>query len=62
MNGLTDNHKKILFLRYYDDLSYSEIAEKLQIKLGTVMSRLSRARNSLGDIIGPAHPLVMELV
>ncbi len=62
MNSLTDNHKKILFLRYYDDLSYSEIAEKLQIKLGTVMSRLSRARNSLGDIIGPAHPLVMELI
>ena len=62
MNGLTENHKKILFLRYYDDLSYSEIAEKLQIKLGTVMSRLSRARNSLGEIIGPSHPLVMELV
>jgi len=62
MNELSENHKKILFLRYYDDLSYSEIADKLQIKLGTVMSRLSRARNSLRDVMGPSHPLVAELV
>jgi len=61
MDKLSDNHKKILFLRYYDDLSYSEISEKLQIKLGTVMSRLSRARVSLREIIGPSHPLVIEL-
>ncbi len=44
---MTEDHRKILILRYYDDLSYAEIAEVLGIKLGTVMSRLSRARTRL---------------
>ena len=47
LEKLTEDHQKILLLRYYDDLSYSDIAHVLQIKLGTVMSRLSRARNRL---------------
>ena len=41
-----------LFLRYYDDLSYAEIAGVLDIKLGTVMSRLSRARTRLLGELG----------
>jgi RNA polymerase sigma-70 factor (ECF subfamily) len=41
-------------LRYYDDLSYAEIAEVLEIKLGTVMSRLSRARCRLQEVIDGA--------
>lgn len=48
---LSDDHKDILVLRYYDDLSYSEIADVLQIKLGTVMSRLSRARMRLLEVM-----------
>ena len=44
---LSQDHQKILLLRYYDDLSYAEISQVLQIKLGTVMSRLSRARSRL---------------
>lgn len=49
---MTDDHKEILMLRYYDDLSYAEIAEVLDIKLGTVMSRLSRARARLLEVMG----------
>ncbi len=48
---MTPNHKEILLLRYYDDLSYAEIAEVLDIKLGTVMSRLSRARGRLLEVM-----------
>jgi RNA polymerase sigma factor (sigma-70 family) len=48
---LTEDHQKILMLRYYDDFSYAEIADVLNIKLGTVMSRLSRARNRLLAVI-----------
>lgn len=47
LEELTSDHRQILMLRYYDDLSYAEIAEVLQIKLGTVMSRLSRAKGRL---------------
>ena len=53
---LTEEHKDILLLRYYDDLSYAEIAETLGIKLGTVMSRLSRARTRLAEVIGQPLP------
>jgi RNA polymerase sigma-70 factor (ECF subfamily) len=48
---LSDDHRDILVLRYYDDLSYAEIADVLQVKLGTVMSRLSRARMRLMDVM-----------
>ena len=51
ISKLTEDHQKILMLRYYDDLSYAEIADVLNIKLGTVMSRLSRARNRLLAVI-----------
>lgn len=49
---MTDDHRAILLLRYYDDLSYAEIADVLEIKLGTVMSRLSRARARLLGAMG----------
>ncbi len=48
---MTDDHKEILLLRYYNDLSYAEISSVLDIKLGTVMSRLSRARCRLLEVM-----------
>jgi RNA polymerase sigma-70 factor (ECF subfamily) len=51
---LTPDHQEILLLRYYSDLSYNEIADALDIKLGTVMSRLSRARGRLLELVGDA--------
>ncbi len=52
MDALSDNHRRILMLRYYSDLSYAEISDTLDIKLGTVMSRLSRAKRSLMEVLG----------
>jgi RNA polymerase sigma-70 factor (ECF subfamily) len=52
MDRLTDDHREILMLRYYSDLSYAEISDTLGIKLGTVMSRLSRARGQLEEVLG----------
>jgi RNA polymerase sigma-70 factor (ECF subfamily) len=39
--------REILLLRDYHDLSYAEIAQVLSIPVGTVMSRLHRARSEL---------------
>lgn len=58
IEGLSPNHAEILKLRYYSDLSYAEIADTLQIKLGTVMSRLSRARGKLMEVLD--DPSVVE--
>lgn len=47
MEKLSSEHREILSLRHFQDLSYVEIAEILGVKEGTVMSRLYRARKAL---------------
>ena len=44
---LSPEHQTILTLRVVEELSYEEIARTLQVPVGTVMSRLSRARSEL---------------
>lgn len=56
LNKLSANHRQILLSRFYSDLSYAEISDELNIKLGTVMSRLSRAKAALLDVLVPAPP------
>ena len=43
--------REIIILREYEDLSYQEIAAVLECPLGTVMSRLARARSKLRDLL-----------
>ena len=43
LNALSDSHREILLMRFVDDLSQPEIADALQIPLGTVKSRLHHA-------------------
>jgi len=47
MEELSPEHREILVLRHFEDLSYAEIAEILGVAQGTVMSRLYRARKAL---------------
>ncbi len=47
MNELPVEYREILTLRAINDMSYTEIAEVLKLREGTVKSRLSRARNAL---------------
>jgi RNA polymerase sigma-70 factor (ECF subfamily) len=47
LQGLPDDQRMILLLRASDGLSYRDIAEALNIPIGTVMSRLSRAREAM---------------
>ena len=43
--------REIIILREYEELSYQEIATVLECPLGTVMSRLARARSKLRDLL-----------
>lgn len=44
---LKPEHRAVLVLRVVEDLSYDDIAQSLNVPIGTVMSRLSRARAEL---------------
>ncbi|HMV68572.1 MAG TPA: RNA polymerase sigma factor [Myxococcota bacterium] len=48
---LSANHRRVLQERFYHDLSYGEIAAVLDVKMGTVMSRIARAKNALVELI-----------
>ena len=53
MDELPPEQRAVFVLRVVEDLSYREIAESLGLNLGTVMSRLSRAREKLREALLP---------
>jgi RNA polymerase sigma-70 factor (ECF subfamily) len=52
IDSLPPLYRTVLLLRTRDHLSYEEIAEHLGVSLGTVMSRLNRARSKLRSLMG----------
>ena len=53
LGRLAEHHRIVLWLRDGEDLSYEEIADILDIPIGTVRSRLARARRTLRDEVRP---------
>ncbi|MBP1629161.1 MAG: polymerase, sigma-24 subunit, subfamily [Bacteroidetes bacterium] len=51
VSRLKPHYRSLVELRYFDELSYEEIAEKLQVPIGTVKAKLFRAREFLYNII-----------
>ena len=51
---LPADFREVIVLRELEGLSYKEIAAVIGIPMGTVMSRLARARERLLIILGPA--------
>ncbi len=49
LNDLSEEHRAVVVLKEYDGLRYEEIATILKIPVGTVRSRLHRARRELSD-------------
>jgi RNA polymerase sigma-70 factor (ECF subfamily) len=56
VDKLPEKYRTILILREFEDLSYNEIAEVLQCNLGTVESRLFRARQRFKEQLERCHP------
>ena len=52
MNGLSEKHREVLVLRNVKNLSYDAISKKLNISVGTVKSRIARARENLRELMG----------
>lgn len=52
IDRLPEKKREILVLRDFHDHSYAEIAEILEIPMGTVMSRLHGARRAVGKLLG----------
>lgn len=52
--ALPDEYRVVVLMFYFEDISYREIADELGVPIGTVMSRLSRAKVQLRSVLGPA--------
>ena len=61
VNRLSIEHRQILLLVSVEELSYREIADELEIPLGTVMSRLARAREKLRDLLQSGTAEIISL-
>ncbi|WP_338580613.1 sigma-70 family RNA polymerase sigma factor [Pseudomonas sp. MAG733B] len=49
VDALPETQRETVFLAYVEGLSYREVAEVLQVPIGTVMSRLAAARSKLAE-------------
>ena len=56
LDGLSDNHREVVLLRYFEDLDEREIAEIAGIPRGTVKSRLHHAMRKMRELLrGPTN-------
>lgn len=51
LQRLSEEHRVVMVLRYVEELSYEEIVEILGISIGTVKSRIHRARHELREMM-----------
>lgn len=63
LSGLSEEHREVLVLREIEDLDYRAIATITNVPIGTVMSRLARARAALKalgeqDLMGDARAVL----
>jgi RNA polymerase sigma-70 factor (ECF subfamily) len=55
MEGLSAIHREALVLAFVHELSYQELADVLDVPIGTVRSRLSNAKKALRQILEGAQ-------
>ena len=54
LNDLPEGFRTPVILFYFEDMSYRDIAEQMDLPIGTVMSRLARAKAHLRERLVPA--------
>src|SRR5262245_12707291 len=54
LERLSPKLRAVVVLRYFENLSYEELAEVLQTSIGTIKSRLNRAHAALEGLLGPS--------
>jgi RNA polymerase sigma-70 factor (ECF subfamily) len=52
LDAIPPNHRTILLMYFFEEMPYREIAESMKIPIGTVMSRLSRAKQAFKAQLG----------
>jgi len=60
VNKLKPHYKKLIELRYYQELSYEEISLEMDLPIGTVKAQLFRAREFLYHILKNRHDKFQE--
>src|SRR5262245_13637795 len=55
LNDLPEDFRTPIILFYFEEFSYREIAEQMELPMGTVMSRLARAKAYLRSRLVPTH-------
>jgi RNA polymerase sigma factor (sigma-70 family) len=58
--GLAARDRNVLLLVAWSDLSYEEVAQALGVPIGTVRSRLNRARRKIRAVLGDTNPMREE--
>ncbi|GAA4593855.1 RNA polymerase sigma factor [Planotetraspora phitsanulokensis] len=58
--GLAARDRNVLLLVAWSDLSYEEVAQALGVPIGTVRSRLNRARRKVRSVLGDSNPMREE--
>ncbi|MHC4779184.1 MAG: sigma-70 family RNA polymerase sigma factor, partial [Planctomycetota bacterium] len=53
-------YRMAISLRYLEELSYEEMAEILELPMGTVKNRLFRAREKLKDLLSPKEARLLD--
>jgi len=57
---LSDKQKEVIYLRFYNQLSYEEIAEVMEVQVKAIYKLMARAILSLKDNI--SHPIITHLL
>lgn len=62
LEEMSEDHRSLLLLVGVEDVSYEEASAILDIPVGTVMSRLSRARRHFRDLLEDRRPIPLRRI